>query len=273
MKHNIYNFINFQDFILDYYQIRKAKNSSWSYSVWANTLKLKSPSTLIMLASGKRNPSPRLTEKLIDYFAFDLKQAEYFKQLVFIKKNANNIPLFLESMDSLKQNYPNIFKIISLQDFKKIHHWYFFAIRELVDTRAFINNIEWIQHQLMFKVSLVDIKRALFVLNNLGYIKTDGDTYTYAYGLIDTATKVKSITIQKYHQEILDLAKKAMTSVSIDKREFNGGCMTVNAEDIPLIKQKISAFKQDLMQTFGKASAESVYQIELLFFPLTRTKS
>ena len=82
----IQDFSDYRSFLLSYAQDMKRRRPSWSYRSWAKKLELGAVSSITKIIQGDRNPGPVLIEKLIRYFKFRERDAQYFRDLVQLHK-------------------------------------------------------------------------------------------------------------------------------------------------------------------------------------------
>lgn len=76
------HFQDYREFLKAYYHAKKNGRSAWSYRVWARTLELSSPSTLLMILQGSRDPSDRLMERMFIQLQLNDQEKLHFRHLV-----------------------------------------------------------------------------------------------------------------------------------------------------------------------------------------------
>lgn len=78
---------------------------------------------------------------------------------------------------------------------------------------------------------------------------------------------------RKYQKSILKKSEEALEAVARVNRDHTSMTMAIRRADVPKAKELLKKFRQEftaLMQAGGKP--DEVYQLQLAFFPLTRTE-
>ena len=101
-KLSVFDFSDYRSYLRAFVAIRKRKNASWTLGSWARTLGLKATASISKVVAGSREPGLMMTEKLIEYFEFDPKEAEYFRELVRRAKMSKKTGL-LDSPPNLRE--------------------------------------------------------------------------------------------------------------------------------------------------------------------------
>ncbi len=79
---SLFDYFDYREYLHDYYQFHKRKNSAYSYRLFARKAKLGSPNYLKLVVDGKR----RITDRTLYQFARGLglsrDEEKYFRELV-----------------------------------------------------------------------------------------------------------------------------------------------------------------------------------------------
>jgi uncharacterized protein (TIGR02147 family) len=268
----IYNYTDYQVYLRDVFKARKLVSPYWSYGVWARDLGLKSSSTLIMILQGNRNPSSSLTKQIAAYLKLKSGEAQYFADLVNLKKSKNDPHLTQALTERLKKQHPKKeFRLLSADHFMAISNWHYYAIREMVDLKDFREDLEWIQKKLNFKVSKKEIEQAIEALLRLELIERDENGYLrYAKTTIATADGIPDEGLKRFHEQMLDNARASIRSVDRQSRDISGVTFTLRKEDLPKAKEIVRNMYQELLRMTSKNEADAVFQLETTLFPLTQ---
>lgn len=81
-KLKVLQYLDYRQFLIDYYYLKKEENSYFSYGVWSKKLNIKSTATLSKILTGAREPSHETTLRLIEYFNFDQNEKKHFLLIV-----------------------------------------------------------------------------------------------------------------------------------------------------------------------------------------------
>src|SRR3954468_24344934 len=79
---NLYAYLDYREFLKDYYQERKTASSVFSYKSFANKAGFKTKSFLKMVIIGKKNLSEESLQKVAKALKLDAKATSYFEDLV-----------------------------------------------------------------------------------------------------------------------------------------------------------------------------------------------
>jgi uncharacterized protein (TIGR02147 family) len=263
--------MDYRLFLKDWFEAKRKTNPQWTYGAWARLLRLKSPATLNMILNGKRNPSPKLTTAISKQLGLRGSEVSYFEDLVKLEKSKNDASVSVLLLERInKKNPSGILRVLDREQFYAISNWYYYAIRELVDVRGFLEDPEWISRKLRHKVTNGQIQKAiksLLALNLL--IRDEQGILRYGGGAVRTADDLSDEGLKRFHEETLQSAALSVRSVDPKDREISGYTFTLNRERLPEAKDIIRRMHRELLTLAEKQDAESVYQIETVLFPLT----
>lgn len=268
----IQKFTDYRTFLVAHAQEMKQKKRSWSYSLWSKNLGLKATSSLTKIIQGHREPGELITKKLIQYFKFDDKQAAYFKDLVRLKKIQRDpklCVLLMEKMDQECADSP--LRILDDKTFLIISNWYFLALRELFRIRKMKEDPLFIAEKFHFKVNSLDISKAINILIEKNLLaRNKNGSLCVADGRLDTTNDISSEAIKRYHEQMLENAKTALRSLSVEEREFTSTTFVMNSNKIKVAKELIRDFKARFEALLDDDKGDQVYQIQIQLFPLTQ---
>lgn len=237
-----------------------------------------SQAAISLVLSQKRSLSVKSAELLALAMGLNASEKSYFKLLVQMAEGKTQ-------EDRLKA-YQKIKRFSEYQDqnenqveaFKFLSEWYLVALRELAAHPEFKGNLKWIQKQLNFHVPLADLKEALQFLVKQGFLKkVDKNYYLQTDRHLDCLGGIFQLSLNRFHQQILDLSAQAMDSLPKEKRNFSGYTFLMNNDSyqevldlIEQAKQKIQAIED---RDRKKAGEKSVFHVENIVIPLSGKRS
>lgn len=158
---------------------------------------------------------------------------------------------------------------VSLDIFRVIADWYYFALVALTDTKGFRGDSYWVARRLRIKP--FEARMALDRLLSLGLIKKNGKAYSPVHDAdISTTDDLASSAIKENHGQHLAMAQRAMHEVAIELREFNNLTLAMNASDVPRAKKMIRDFMDRFNNEFKRRPAEEIFQLNLQFYLLSK---
>lgn len=162
-------------------------------------------------------------------------------------------------------------RTLTLQEFGKINHWVHYAILSLIQTDNFRSDAKWIAQRI--GVTTREIQEALENLLELEIIQfSEGKLSRTGKKVITLDDKV-SLKIREAHKSSLDLAKTAIEEIPLHLRDFTTTTVPINPNIIPVVKEKIRSFYDDLEAFIEDYPDKSeVYRMSIEFFPLTKIK-
>lgn len=252
---SVFDAKSYIQFLNDELEQRINQNSSYSLRAFARDLTL-SPGNLSEILKGKRPLSVKNAVKISAKLGLNKLESKVFCELPQI----NQTELIVER-DS---------KELGLEFFKAIESWYHFAILNLLESVPNPGTVKKIATRL--GINFIEAKLALDRLENLGLIRYDGEKWVCSEERVDTPTDIPSLSIRKYHHQMLQKASAALGEQEPKEREISGVGMAFDPKNIKAIKKDISDFQDAMIEKYsGVGKPEEVYQLEMAFFKLSKT--
>lgn len=268
-------YLNYREFLQDFYLSKKKENASYSYRVFINKGGLGSPSHLKMVIDGSRNLTHSTVPKYVKAIGFRKKNdSQFFETLVKYnqEENADQKITFFNELMSLKKKQG--LSLLEKHQFDLLSHWFFVAIYVLVDLKDFRNDVEWISLRLRKRVTAKQVTEALSALENLKLIaKDDVKGYRQTSGALSTDEDLRALSTHKYHTQMIELALESLKNDAREHREFNGVTLSISMDKLPLLKEKIRQFRKEINEmTSNLSDADQVYQLNVQLFSITEVK-
>ena len=269
---NIFQYACYRAFLTAYSAEKKQQNPHWSFGLWAKNLGLAGTASLTMVLNGQRNPGRGMAQKFLDYFKFNKCEAEYFQDLIRLKKVENDPRLSVLLMEKLAHLGPHVnFIKISSEQLRVISGWHYYAIREMIHLADFREDADWIVARLNFKLTAREVTKAINDLLALGLLaRGEQGELVCSFGSLDTESDVASECLKKFHEEMIGHARTAIRKTDVKNRSINGMTLTINQVDLAKAKELICRFQDDLCKLMEVKNGDATYQCNIQFFPLTR---
>lgn len=264
-------FTDYRTFLIAHVQDCKKKKPSWTYGVFARQLGLKDPSSITKIIQGQREPGEIVTGKIIHYFQFSPKDAQYFRDLIRLKKIKNDPRLSVLLLEKMGKDHPNAsLRLLDDKTFQIISNWYCIAIREMVKLKNFTSDPQWISKTLEFKVTPTDVSKSIELLIQVGLLTREEGKLKIIDGRFQTSNELSSEAIKRYHESMLDVAKEALRKFNLNEREFSASTLTMSSKRITEAKELIRDFKSKFSKLLEEEDGDVTTQIQIQFFPLTK---
>lgn len=269
---NIYSYDDPIEFLKQYFELKKEKNSSFSLRAWAMQLGLKSHSSLHAVLRGQRKIPKELIPSLLKSLKLEKKEQRYFETLIELHraKTVETKRLYREKLIELSpeklRNYEDI------ENYKAITDPLHFMICELSQLKNFSPNLGWIKNHLRINANLKDIEDAFTRLQKLRILKFKDGKYIKEINHLYTKYEISSESVKECHRYFSNLAIDQLSHQDLKDREYNTVSFNINKSDIPLIKERMRMFVNQIIKDFEKPSheGEETYHLNTQFFSLSK---
>ncbi len=267
---NIFNYTDYRVFLRDWYGDKKKNQPGFSYRSFARAAGFQSPNFGKLVMDGGRN----LTRKSIGPFMKGLRlnkqEREFFRHLVSYTqaKTQETKNRFYEQM--LRTRQFTKLKPLEKKQYEFMSTWYHPVVREFVISPHFDGTPESIAAHLQPPITVGQARQSLRLLERLGLIRrTHKGKWEQSDAAITTGAELKSRALVKYHQGLLELAQKQLTAVPGEKRDVSSLTMGVQDDQVPILKEKIRAFRRELAEFLaGNIAPKRIYLLNIQFLPV-----
>ncbi len=265
---NIFEFLNYREYLLEFYIAKKVKNPNFSYQVFANMAGFKSKSFIKLVIDGKKNLTSESSEKLNKVLKLSKKSFSYFQDLIAFEqaKNLEMKNLLFEKL--IAYNARNPARIVLRQQYAFYSKWYNNTIRELVTMYHFGENYDLLGKMVKPSISAKDARESVKLLLNLNLIQKTADGYRQTDALITTGDEVRSLAVQNFHLQNLNLAGQSMEICPAKERDISCLVLGLSQSGIEKIRSEVQAFRKKMLQIAqADNNVNSVYHLNFQFFP------
>ncbi len=157
---------------------------------------------------------------------------------------------------------------LELSDLGYFAHWYYPVIAELSYLDGFQKNSDWIRNSLNFSLSKKQIEEALNYLEENNFLK--GSL------ALDKQVKVpdelRSYIYKNYVLESIEMSRRSIDELSIDKRESFNLTVSVSNEKYQLAQNMIRNFRHELHEVLsGDDDCDHVIQVNMQLFEMAQS--
>lgn len=269
----VFSYLNYRDYLKDYYEFRKSKKSTFSHRFFAKMVGFSSSGFLKLVMEGKRNLTEESIHKITTGLKLGKKESQYFENLVYYNqaKSAQSRELYYDKLRELKPK--SKLSAIEQAQFEYYDNPLNVLVREIVNLKDFKDDVAWIVDQVRMKTNVTQVKKALTLLDELGFLKRDeSGKLVQTESLLSTDPEVVSLAIYNYQMTMLDLAKEALVEVDAKFRDISSITIPASLDCIEKVKQRLVEFREDLARYINDNTdhADAVYQINFQLFPMTQ---
>lgn len=278
-KIEITQFTDYVDYIKELIEYKREAHG-FSFRVFCRLSGFKSSNYLKWVVERVRPISLKSVHKFVSGLSLDKREAQYFMLMVNYKeaKDPEAKRFYYEQMLAWQQKRVGA---LTKDAYEYLSHWYYLAIRELIGSKEFNEDPNWIRNRLGSNLTLWDIKNSLDTLIRLKLIRRDEKgCLRQTTKDLHTEKEITSLAAYNYHVEMLDLAQNALTKRKAEERHYQSLVALINKKTYAVLKDKIQNFQQELIQYLEKEENNSVkdessalqelYALNLQMFPLTK---
>jgi uncharacterized protein (TIGR02147 family) len=268
----IFEYSDYHPLLADIYEERKKANVHFSHRFIAGKLGI-TAGYVTKILQGQRDLSHRLVPRIVEFFGFKKKEAEYFEALVAFNhsKTHTDKKRSFEKLLSLK---PASIRLVSLDQYELFDKWYYLAIREIIAVFPVNDDAEALAKLVAPQIKPAEAKKALELLNRLELIRKDNrGHYRPVDPVWSTGTETRSVALNNFHISSLDLAKQAFDRFPREKRNMSTLTLSISQADYSWIEEEMVQFRRKLLDRAGKAIfPDRVYHFNFSVFPLSSTR-
>ena len=268
----IYDYSDYRQFIKDYYETNKVKNSAFSYRYLAQKAGINSSPFFKFIIEGTRNLTKQTIIKTCIALKLDDKEAEYFENLVFFNqaKTLKEKNYFFDKLIGL-QKLQKI-KKITVDQYDYFNEWYHCIIRELVIIADIRNEKETTKIARLLKPSITaaQVNKSLRLLLELGFLKKENGRFVQTEPVLTTGPNIKNFQVIQFQIQMLKNAIEAFNLCKSEERLASSTTLGISEETYKNFVHKIRDFRNHLMEIArNDDNPEIVYQLNVNLFPLS----
>lgn len=270
--HNLYSYTDYRAYLEHHFQ-EKAKNfPAFSYRSFSLKAGFSSPNFVRMVVLGKRNLSVEGIDMLANYLNLKDKEKEYFKNLVLFNQSSSQEESFkyFEKLCLIK-SFLEI-KKIDYSCYRYFSNWYLPVIRELVLLDEFQEDAKWISEKLNKEISISEAKDAIdFLLENQFLKRDKNERLQQNNQTLSTDNDIKSMSLLKFHQEMIKKAYKSLNSTPFQFRDISSITVSIDYDKFIEFKNKLQKLREEFVVDLSQShKKETVYQLNMQFFNLSQ---
>jgi uncharacterized protein (TIGR02147 family) len=267
---NIFTYIDYREFLEDFYDEQKAINKAFSFQYFANKAGFKSKSFIKLVIDGKKNLTSDSIQKLNNILKLNEKAFSYFCDLVAFNqtRSIQERNFYFEKLT--QYNKRSVARTVIHDHYEIYSKWYYNTLRELVAAFDFKGDFELLGKRLKPAISARKAREAIKLLVKLGFIEKKGDRYFQCDPLITTGDEVRSLAISNFHIQNLGLAMNSIDTVKSSDRDISCLVMGLSNEGFKRVKDEIQQFRKKLLAiAVSQKTIDRVYHLNFQAIPVS----
>ncbi len=270
----IQNFVNYRDFLREFYFHKKSLRSGFSFRQFASMCKLKSPNYLQLVMNGSRNLSEESAIGVASAMRLNVNEKKYFLALVRIENAKTDVEMSLAKREGLSSLKKIVSKEIQKSSDQILNKWHHLVIRELVFLPDFEPSSEYVVSSLKNALSIKEAQESLDFLIKSGSIRFNGLKWYVDDSVVDTGDDIFLHTkMQKYHADVLRFWVTNLEQMDGAHQELGLINIPINSNKISELKLRMRQFQDETigwLQSEDKANC--VIQLGLYLMPISKIK-
>lgn len=269
---DIFDYDDYRDFIKEYYQEHKKRNSLYSFSTLGKMLGLDS-SHAYYVVQKKRNLPVRAVPAAKKMLGLEGRAAAYFDLLIVAsrsksEKTKNEILQKAFQLRDVKRH------LLEDNEIKYLSEWWTVVVRALIEVKHGNINVAEIANSLIPPITEEQAQTSLDILKSLGFIKPITDKLVKLsdpHITIQGAEKAEAI--RSFQSKVMQFAIRSLNEIPPDERDVSTITMAVDSKGFDDIRNMIKEFRKELQIRVDKCGVpDRVMQLNLALFPVAHNK-
>ncbi|MDB5049185.1 MAG: hypothetical protein JWO30_2256 [Fibrobacteres bacterium] len=267
---NIFDYIDYRQYLRDAYAERREENSKFSYRYIAGKVGFASPGFFANVLSGKKDISLKLVLKFGELFSLRRKEKEYFEALVLFTK-ATGTSEKKEYLDRLLALRGSRVKKVEAHQWEYFEKWHHTVVRELIALRPFRGDFRALAAMVNPPITAQEARKSIELLKRLGLIRKGMDgVYQRTDATITAGDEISRALISAYQIQAMELAIYAIDHLPKGTRNFSTLTLSISAPIYDAMLEELRAFRRRLLEMAEKTEiVDRVYQMNFHVFPVT----
>jgi uncharacterized protein (TIGR02147 family) len=274
MHTNLFDYLDYRQFLQDWLQQKKAESSVWSHRMVAEKVGLKSGGHISLILNGKANLKEAALEAFIRLLKLTESEKNYFRNLV----------LYNQAEDHLEQKaaYERLLacqnaKVTVLQadQYAYYSRWYYSAVREALRIFDFKGTeFQELGAQMIPALSSDQVREAFEFLKRLQLVALDTSGYWKATEqILSTGPQQNGLHFNEHVFQILDLARCAIQRVPTGEKYNSWISMAIGPDSFTKIVEELRSTRNRILKIVeDDPSPQRVFHLNLNLFPFTQKR-
>ncbi len=264
---NIFNYVDYREYVRDWYREVQTHNSSYSYRSMAAALDINS-GTLSRILKSERNIRPEVIERFSKLMKLSTVDGEYFELLIQFEQ-AGDTTIKREIYRKIIIFRTKRKKSVSANQADYFGEWFHTAIRELLRLNGTLTAGE-IKQALSPEPTLSHVKKSLQLLLDIEMIREENGVFFASEQLLTICDSWRGVAVQEYQSQMMTLGIESLDRHSWQERDISTVSITINNRDLDKAQEILKNAREELLQLEEQTIDHNrVYQCNIQLFPLT----
>lgn len=266
--HSIFKFLNYQEYLQAFFEMRKSENPWYSYKVFGDGVGL-DQSQVYRILQKQLHLSKKALPRFLQYLKLEEREAEYFKRLVALgrsHKESETRVLFAEvlAMRGTKMH------TVEKDQFQMYSEWHHTVIRALLGFVRVKDDYGALGRMLTHPISSSQARKSVALLKRLGLVNRDSEGFwALKTPSLTTGSHYSSLMVREYQAESMKLAMQSLDLHAKEERDVNVINMAVDEEAFHDCLGILHSAREQMRERVEKVnSPDRVMRLASGFFPV-----
>lgn len=275
MKPNIFEYIDYRQFLTDWYKSEKENNPGFTHEYICEKLKLRTRSYFGDILKGRRSIGPEVSKRLTRLLGLSGDEVKYFRAIIGYgnPKKDDDKEHWFEQIVQLN-NTPK--KLVDKKTYQFFKNWYHTTILSYLEICNFKHDYAGAAKALYNRVSPKDVQEAIRNLKTLNLIAPDKNgCFKPTDKILTTGEAVKDELLRQYQLSNNEILHSILRKDEPHSHESSLLTVSISQKGMERIINRIRQLRKEIMSIVHKDenSADRVYKIAIHAYPESRKGS
>lgn len=268
---SIFNYLDYREFLRDYYLAQKQKNRNFSYRYIANKVDMNF-SYIMKVFKSKLHITTDKIDKFVKLCKLAGKEKEYFENLVYFSKakSDNEKQIFFDKLNSLRELNAREVELYQREFYSK---WYYTAIWVFLHNKPFEGDYSELAAKLIPHISQSQAEDAIGLLSKLNLIiKNEKNQYIANDVTLTSGRKGKGLVPDEFFKKFILLSSESIDRFSRNERTHYSLTFQLPEKEYKKMDHQLRKLHESIMKTVDELEGtpdSRIYQLNINLFPIS----
>jgi len=267
----VFQYLDYQDFLRDSYLEQKEAKSFYSYRYIERKTGISASFYARILLKKKNIPLAKI-EHLANFLELQGNEKEYFICLVHFNraKDEKTAQELFFKLSRLKNSSG-----VEIKNLSYFSQWQAVTLRELLKTYAFDGNFKELGQQFIPPITAKEAKSAFQLLKRLKLIEEDQQGIPRPRDqTLTTGDQWHSHAVRSFQKSMIEKASTAIDIIDPEERDITSITVGASKKTLVDIRERLAQARKEIFEIIAtEPETDAVYQMNFQIFPLTQNNT
>jgi uncharacterized protein (TIGR02147 family) len=269
---DIFEYLEYQDFLRDHYRDSKNRQAFFSFRYIAFKTGLDA-SFYVKVLSKQKHISDSTIPALTAFLKLNKRESDYFAALVRFNKakRPEQERLYFEKLLALRNP---VSKTLDKDKYDYFSSWRNVAVWEELKVIPFKGDFADLGARLVPAITSAQAKSCVRLLEKLGMVLHEKDgAYRATDQFVSSDGVTRAMSVRAFQKEMSLLAAEAIERIPREQRDISTLTLSTSAACLEAIRERLAEVRHEIMEMVKKFdTSDEVFQLNFQVFPLTHNK-